>query len=156
MKTFLMGAVALAAIVATPAMAEDFTVQGTVTAACSAVTGTTIDFGTLAVDSSTGVLTTTSKSVNAGSVWCNGVNSTIAHSGSSITNTATTSDPAFTSTLGFTREVKIGTAAFDSGDTIGAIKGDLTVAANSLNSNGKLPVAGSYSGIIAVTLTPSL
>jgi len=158
MKKLLMAAVALAALNAAPAMAESFTVQGTVNAACSAITTSVIDFGTIGISSTTGrLITNQSADTGAGtSVWCNGVNSTLSFSGNTITTTNTTSDTAFTSTLGFTPKVTLGGNNVTTGSTIGAVAATLVVKAENLTDNSKLPVAGNYTGTITVTLTPAV
>ena len=161
MKKLCMSFVAVAALMATPAMAADpsanYLVQGTVNAACYANTGGTVDFGTMSIDSTTGRLNGGTTASSSGSnVWCNGINSTLSFSSTGqLTTTNTTTDTNFTSTLTFTPSVTLGGSNVTNGAKIGAKSGSLVVTASSLSDGGKLPVAGDYSGLITVTLTPA-
>lgn len=166
MRKLLWGTAALALLQTAPAMAAtgdqstDFQISAAVGAACSAITTQPIAFGTLSIDSSTGRLTPSqTKSSDPTAVWCNGINSTltfVGNNGSSITNTKTSSDTAFTSTLTYTPSVMLKGQPVASGATIGAIAGNLVVTAGSLSDGGKLPVAGDYNGSITVTLSPAV
>jgi hypothetical protein len=161
MKKLLMGAVALAAMSTTPAFAVDpsanYQVQGTVDAACYANTGGTIDFGTMSIDSTTGRLNGLTSASSAGSnIWCNGINSTLSFTSTGLlTGSNSSGDTAFTNVLTFTPSVTLGGNAVTSGATIGAKYGSLVVTAGNLSDGGKLPVAGNYTGLITVTLTPA-
>lgn len=158
MKRLMMGAVALAALTTTPAMAADYQVQGTVNAACYANTGGTIDFGTMTIDSTSGRLNGPTSASSAGStIWCNGINSTLSFTSTGVfTGSNTSSDTAFTNLLTFNPSVTLGGSAVTSGATIGAKSGSLVVTAGNLSDGGKLPVAGSYTGLITVTLSPAV
>ena len=161
MKRLMIGAVALAALAATPAMAvdpsADFQVSGSVSAACFA-TGGTIEFGTMSINASTGRLNgATSASSTGSDAWCNGVNSTLSFTSTGkLTNANTTTDAAFTSELSFTPSVTLGGNAVTSGSKVGAAYGSLVVTAGNLSDGGKLPVAGDYTGLISVTLSPAV
>lgn len=156
MKKLLVGAVVLASLTAAPAMAEDFTVTGTVGAACSAIAPQPIAFGTINISNTTGKLVAgQTKSSAATPIWCNGINSTITFSGNTITTANTTSDAAFTSTLGFTPKVSVGGVDKATGANVGAVAADLIVTADTLTDGNKIPVAGTYTGTITVTLTPT-
>ena len=157
MKKLLMGAVALAAMSTTPAFAADYQVQGTVNAACYANTGGTIDFTTIGINATTGRLNPNqTASSGSSNVWCNGVNSTLSFSSTNnLTTTNTTSDSNFTSTLTFTPSVKLNNVDIATGTKIGAQSGGLVVTAGNLSDNGLMPVAGNYTGLITVTLTPA-
>jgi len=157
MKRLLMAAVALVGLNAAPAMAEDFTVQGTVNAACSAITTSVINFGTIGISSTTGLLNPgQSASPTPTEVWCNGVNSTLSFTGGSISNGKGVNNANFTSTLTFTPSVTLGGNDVPTTTAIGAVKGSLVVTAGSLSASSKLPTAGDYTGTITVTLAPAV
>lgn len=161
MKRLMIGAVALTALAATPALATapstEFQVQGSVSAACFA-TGGTIDFGSMSINGSTGRLAPGQNASSTGSdAWCNGVNSTLSFTSTGkLTNLKTTDDTAFTSELSFTPSVTLGGNDVASGTKIGAAYGSLVVKADGLSDGGKLPVAGDYTGLISVTLSPAV
>lgn len=156
MKKILMAAVAVAALGATPAYAADFTVSGSVALACGGLGNGTIAFGALTTDANTGVLADSRSLASTGqSVYCNGANSTIAISKTDMTNGLAPSDTSFTNTVTYTAGVTIGGTTYAPGATIGLKAGSLVVTASGLSSNAKIPVAGSYSGMVTVTLTPA-
>ena len=126
MKRLMIGAVALTALAATPALATDpsadFQVSGSVSAVCSA-TGGTVDFGNMSISSSTGRLSgATSVSSTGSDAWCNGVNSTVSFTSTGkLTGSNSTTDTAFTNELSFTPSVKLGNTVISStGTTVGA------------------------------------
>ena len=158
MKKLLMGAVALAAMQAAPAMAEDFTVGGTVNQACSVIAVDPIAFGTIGINGSTGLLNPVQSKSSAGTnIWCNGVSSKLAFTGNTISNVKPVSDAAhFTNSLTFMPKVSLNGTDIGTGATIGAVAASLVVTADTLNDGGKIPVAGDYTGTITVTLTPGV
>lgn len=167
MKKLLLAAAALGAVASTPAMATTgdstatYEVSGTVNASCNANTGGTIAFTTITTNSDGTLASGQSKTSGASAVYCNGVNSTITVSGSSIVNSVAADNAEFTGTLTFTPSAKIDGAAgivnVGAGTTaLGAKAGDLTVTAGSLTATGgKRPYAGAYTGNVTVTLSPA-
>jgi hypothetical protein len=159
MKKILMAAVALTAMAtvpATPAAAADFTVTGSVAAACN-YTGGTIAFGAIGTnaDGTIAASQSTSSSAQTG-FFCNGAGTTLALSHTAMANAATPAS-GFTSTIDYTPAVSVGGVDQQLGDgnnnTFGAQAGDLVVDARTLTATGKL-MAGNYSGTITLTLTP--
>ena len=158
-----MAAVALTAMTAMPAMAQDqnstFTVNGSVDAKCSAFTAGTfaINGGTIATDSS-GMLT----SANTGTstpvaVWCNSAGAKINVSHTPLVNAAYTTDTAaFTKTINFVAKANVAGVEYAAGADrdLGVVSGDLTVTASNLTSGGLKPFAGAYQGTITVVLKP--
>ena len=158
MKKLLMAAVAVSAIAATPAIAADFAVSGTVGASCSTVIGETLAFNTIGTNASGNVTAGQSKSSGAQDVVCNGANATITVASTQVlTNASAPTDSAtFQRTIGFTAEVTIGGTPYSvsaSPQTIGATAGSMVVSAKNLSAALR-PYAGSYSGLITVTLAP--
>lgn len=160
MKKLILGAVTIAAVAlpALPAAAATFTVTGSVTASCSAVTNSTIAFSSIGLQAD-GTLTasqTASSSAQA-NFYCNGAGTTLTLAHTAMTN-GVTAPSGFTSTIDFTPAVKIGATDKQVGDgtgiAFGAQAGSLTMDARSLTAAAK-PTAGSYSGSITLTLTPS-
>ena len=163
MKKIMMAALALASPTATPALAQsaNWAVTGTVNAQCGALTGSTLAFGTIAINASDGKLATNAPVSSASQpVYCNGVNSTITVGYTAMTNTTTaaTDTADFTGKIDYTANVAFGGTNFAPGaapQALGASAGTLVVTASALNAGGKRPYAGSYSGNIAVTLSPA-
>jgi hypothetical protein len=161
MKKILMAAVAFAAISATPAMAATFTVGGTVAATCGALSNGSITFtGGILTSATTGALTPSqSASSSSQAAFCNGVNSTMAISGATMTTAAAAADAnGFTRTLGFTPEVSFDGTVFsgvNASHALGARSGAMIVSAKDLTA-AALPYAGDYTGTITVTLTPGV
>ena len=160
MKRFFVGAAgaaALVAIAAAPASATNFTVTGSVTPTCN-YSGGTIVFGTIAVNSDGTIATgQTASSTAQAAFYCNGAGTTMDLSHTAMTD-GVTAPSGFTSTIDFTPAVKVGGVDKKVGDgtgtALGAIAGSLVVDARTLTATGKL-TAGSYSGSITLTLTPS-
>ena len=166
MKKVLMGAVALTAMTATPALAADpsatFTVNGSVNNTCNIGSGSAfnINSGTISTDANgalSGTNTGTSSSV---SVVCNsgGAQINIDHTALVNTNNALADGNGFTKTIDFTPS---GTLTNNGSDTAlvagdnntGIVNGTLKVTAASLTTaGGAKPYAGSYSGTIVVTV----
>lgn len=160
MKKLILAAAAIAAVAvsAAPAAAASFTVTGSVTASCSAVTNSTIAFSSIGLQAD-GTLTasqTASSSAQA-NFYCNGAGTTLTLAHTAMTN-GVTAPSGFTSTIDFTPAVKVGGTDKQVGDgtgiAFGAQAGSLIVDARSLTASAK-PTAGSYSGSITLTLTPS-
>lgn len=162
MKRLLMGAVALAALHTAPAMAQSaqFTVNASVTAACGALTGQTLNIANaLNVDATGHLADSQSVSSTPQDVWCNGVNSKMTVAATPLTNqTTNAADTAdFTRTINYTTDVLFAGTHFGPGNdqNLGATAGQMTVTASTLSAmNGKRPYAGAYNGTITVTLTP--
>lgn len=162
MKKLLMAAVALTALAtvpAAPAAAQAvFTVSGSVTPTCN-YTGGTINFNTIAIDPSTGLLVANQSASSTAQTgfFCNGAGTTLAISHAALTN-STPAATGFTSTISFTPAVQIGNGTPYSGDqtatAFGAQAGNLVVSANSLTATAK-PMAGTFGGSITLTLTPN-
>lgn len=161
MKKIFIAAVpctVLAALPATPAAAASYTVTGAVSASCSAPAGGTIAFGTIGVQSD-GTLTAsqTASSSAQSSFYCNGAGTTLTLAHTAMTD-GVTAPSGFTSTIDFTPAVKVGGTDKQVGDgtgvAFGAQAGSLVVDARNLTASAK-PTAGSYSGSITLTLTPS-
>lgn len=157
MKKVLMAAVALTAVTATPAFAEDFAVTGKVAATCN-YTGGTIAFGTIQTNAD-GTLVANQKASSTAQTgfYCNGgsTKATVTHSPlSSGTGAAAT---GFVNSIGFTPVVSIGGVDVVTGDasgaSISATSGSLVVRADNLTASGKVQ-AGDYTGQIVLTLTP--
>ncbi|ANI79505.1 hypothetical protein [Sphingobium sp. EP60837] len=160
MKKILMAAVALTALGATPAMAAGvFTVSGDVAATCGAISDGTITFSSGIATGTDGTLTSgQSQSSAPQNVYCNGAGSkiTVAHTAMKIGD-GTGAPSNFTKTIDFTTDVNFAGTHFGEGtsQTLGAMSGSLVVSANDLTASAK-PLAGSYSGSITVTVSPSL
>lgn len=161
MKKFLVAAVAvtaLSALPAAPAAAADYTVTGSVTATCGTPAGGTIAFGTVLVNADGTIATGQSASSSAQTgFYCNGAGTTLTLTHTAMTD-GVTAPSGFTSTVDFTPAVKVGGSDKQVGNgsniALGATAGDLVVDARTLSASGKL-TAGSYSGSITLTLTPS-
>jgi hypothetical protein len=164
MKKLLMGAVALAAISTTPAVAADpsasYTVSGTVGAACGTLSNGSLTFANPLNINATGFLADSQSASSSQTVWCNGVNSKISVAATAMTNQTTNAaeNNDFTGTINFTTAVDFAGSPFALGtnQTLGAKAGTMTVSASALTANnGKRPYAGDYSGTITVTLSPA-
>lgn len=157
-KLLMIGAALAATTAATPAFATDFTVSGSVTASCGAMTDDPIAFGTIATDAD-GSLSTGQSKTNAGQpVYCNGVGSTISVSHDALKIGDGTGAPTgFTKTIDFTTSVDFAGVVVGDGasQTLGAQTGTLKVSANNLTASAK-PLAGTYAGAVHVTVTPAL
>lgn len=162
MKTLFIAAATAAAVLAMPAQAQTqtaagFTVTGTVAAACN-YTGGAIAFTAITTDTN-GNLSANQSATSAGqNFYCNGAGTTIDVAHVALANTV---QPAtgFTSTLDFTPTVSVGSTTLATGDVMGtatgAKTGTLTVSA-ALQVPALKPMAGSYSGSIAITFHPTI
>lgn len=158
MKRLLMGAVALAAIQATPVMAQNASldVTGTVASKCSTFSLADIAFSAITTDNATGFavggdVTTTTASA---AVWCNKAGASVSYSHTPMETTVAAPSASFTDTVDFTPTVKLGTTNIAAaGTTVDIVADTLTVSATT-NATTAIPVAGDYTGTITVVLTP--
>lgn len=165
MKKYLMMAAALVAVSATPAMAATYDVKANVDAFCTTLTGSTgssadLDFGTLNVGADGKLTGSYTKNSSQANVVCNGSNTSITVTKTSMTNSATLTDTNnFTNTIDYTPTVTLAghsVTVDGSSHAIGELVGTLSVTADTLApSGGKALLAGSYAGTIVVTLTPT-
>lgn len=158
MKKILMAAVALTALGATPAMAADFAVSGSVEASCGSIGDKPIAFDAILTNADGTLKTGQSKSSDGQSVYCNGSNSTISVSHAALKIGDGSGAPTnFTKTINFTTEVDFAGSKFTDGAglNLGAKSGILTVTAKDLSADAK-PLAGSYTGSITVTVSPGV
>ncbi len=158
MKKMLIATVALATFAATPSMAADFTVSGTVNAVCS-YTGGSISFNTIATNADGSIAGSQSaSSTGQAGFYCNGANTTATLSHAALSNGNASPPSGFTGTINFTPVVKVDGADLVTGDqssvAFGAQAGSLVVEARTLTASGKV-LAGSYNGSITLTLTPT-
>jgi len=171
MKKLLIAAVGLTAIAATPVMAstvgtsQTYTFNGHVDALCSISGAAALDFGAL-TDSSGNYVAPTAKTATDDGANCNqaGTTATIKHTDLYTTNQAST---GFTNivplsaslstdqgvTIADSTNASGGTASTGTGGTIKAFTG-LTVTATPGTPTARL-VAGSYTGTVTVTLSPT-
>jgi len=170
MKKLPIAAVGLAAMASTPAMAaagtsQTYTFNGHVDALCSISGAAAVDFGAL-TDGSGNYANPGAKTATDTGANCNqaGTTATIKHTDLTTSNPATT---GFTNivplsaslstdqgvTIADTTNASGSTASTGTGGTIKAFTG-LTVTATPGTPTARL-VAGSYSGTVTVTLTPS-
>lgn len=157
-----MMAAAIIAVSATPAMAATYDVEANVDPFCSTLTGssTDLDFGTLTLGTDGKLTGSYTKTSTQASVVCNGAATTITVTPTAMTGNKTLTDTTnFTKTINYTttvtldgRSVTVDSAAH----TIGEVSGTLSITADTLApAGGKALLAGSYSGTIVVTLSPS-
>ena len=165
MKKLLMGAVALTAVTATPALAADpsasFTVNGSVNNVCNIGSGSpfNINSGTINVDANgnlSGTNTGTSSSV---AVVCNSGAAVINITHTALVNSGAPADAnGFTGTIDFVPSGTLtngsSTVPLANGDnSTGIVNGSLTVTAGTLSTTGNAkPYAGAYVGNITVTV----
>jgi hypothetical protein len=171
MKRVLLGAVALAAMVATPAMADTtsqtYTFNGTVASICTISGASLVSFGALTDASGNYTGNGTAKDATDSGAYCNQAATTakITRTNFVNSNTATT---GFTNVIPMAASLSTtegavlsdtsgdpgtGTSSGNSG-TIGAFTGlKVTATLGSIGTN-KL-VAGTYNGSITVVLTPA-
>lgn len=158
MKKLLMAAVAVSALAASPAMAADFAVTGTVAPACGALADQPITIGTITTTASGFLPGTQDASSTSQSVYCNGVNATITVASTQVL-TAAAGTPAntasFQRTITYTAAVDFAGTPFAVGATqaLGAKAGTMVVSANDLSAVLR-PYAAAYDGLITVTLAP--
>jgi hypothetical protein len=165
MKKFLMAAVALTALTATPAIAADvdttFVVNGTVTGKCTitaaspfAINGT----GAINTDSSGNLAGANAATSSSVAVTCNTAGSNILVEKTALKNAAYSDTPAngYTNTIDFAAKATIaGVDYLEGADRpLGVVADTLTVTASNLTTGTNKPYAGSYSGTIKVTLKP--
>ncbi len=164
MKKLLMAAVAVASIVATPAMAAaaaQYDVTATVNPVCGAVAGGTITFGTSVTNASGDIAASATAPGTADSTaYCNGFNSTVTvtHTAMALLSPPATLPSNFSTSINFTpvltsNGLNTPISGDPSGVTIGAFS-SLTVSAKTPTSSAR-PFAGNYAGSITVTLTPA-
>ena len=171
MKKILIAATSLAAMTATPAFAASnasYSFDGSVAALCSiSGHGASVSFGALTDGNGAYTGNSTSQDATDDNAYCNQANTqaTITHTNLYTSNAASTGftnvvpmSASLSTTEGgsladATAAVGTGTSTGSSG-TIGAFTGlKVTATLGSIGSS-KL-VAGSYSGTITITLTPS-
>jgi hypothetical protein len=170
MKKLLMAAVAVSALVATPAMAateQTYTFDGTVAAICTINGASLVNFGALTDLNGAYTGNSTSQTATDTNAYCNQAATTasIKHTNLVTTNTATagfTNVIPMSASLTTAQSVTLadatnasgtGTSAGSSG-TLGGFTGlSVTATLGSIGSD-KL-VAGTYNGSITVTLTPT-
>ena len=158
MKKLLMAAVAVSALAASPAMAADFAVTGTVAPACGALTDKPIGFSTITTNSDGTLPGTQDASSAPQDVYCNDVNATITVASTQVL-TAAAGTPAdnssFQRTITYTADVLFAGTNFPVGatQTLGAKAGTMVVSANNLSATLR-PYAAAYDGLITVTLAP--
>ena len=158
-----MAAVALTAMTAMPAMAQDqtgqFQVNGSVAAKCSVFTGAAfnINNGSISTDDSGQLSGTNTGTSSPVAVWCNSGGAMINVSHTPLVNaTAPADTAAFTKTIEYVAKASINGTDYAEGvdRALGYVAGDLTVNASTLTSGGKKPYAGAYQGTITVVLKP--
>lgn len=164
MKNLRFGAVILTAITTTPAMAQvatsqdaSYAVTGSVQTTCGTIAGEPLEFGQLQINAN-GTLGSNGAKSHSQATYCNGAGARVKVNVTPMT-TAGTAPDGFTNQINFTATVSLaGTSVPTNGSylTVGPINGDLDVQASDLQAEGgALPMAGSYSGEIKVTLSPT-
>lgn len=160
MKKLLLAAVAVSALVATPALAvapdATYDVHATVNGLCSISAGSALTFTAALTDASVASNTGTTNEVDDTAAYCNqaGTKITISHDNLITPGTAGT---GFTKEVNYTPVVTInGTGYNDVTDQLVGTFAGIKVKATSPSAVGATRlVAGDYTGNIYITLAPA-